>query len=214
MTRPRLLALAALCFLLAAWVGFRLTAPPPPAPLHATTWKPGARASLPRPEPAARRSPAAEGAGTGPAAPAPAAVPPPAEAEAPPPSDAPPAAPDAPADDPPPGQLLDRREGDHRDGAALMADLQARLDVARDDITACVGQWTALDPGLAGEVNLGFQLDATGLTDVWVVDQTDVPFGPKSCFGTAIAAVDWSGITPAPVEVTLNFSFDADHPGG
>jgi len=125
------------------------------------------------------------------------------------------AAPDEPpADDPPPGQLLDRREGDHRDGAALMADLQSRLDVARDDITACVGQWTALDPGLAGEVNLGFQLDASGLTDVWVVDQTDVPFGPKSCFGTAIAAVDWSGITPAPVEVTLNFSFDADHPGG
>jgi len=211
MTRPRLLALAALCFLLAAWVGFRLTAPPAPAPLHATTWKPGARASLPRPERAAAKPTAPAPMPVEPPAPVGSATPPAASGA----PETPNAAPDEPpADDPPPGQLLDRREGDHRDGAALMADLQSRLDVARDDITACVGQWTALDPGLAGEVNLGFQLDASGLTDVWVVDQTDVPFGPKSCFGTAIAAVDWSGITPAPVEVTLNFSFDADHPGG
>lgn len=198
MTGRRLLLLAAIVFAFAAWIGFRLTAPPVPEASggaekpHARTYAPGARAELPRPP--ARAVPQAP---TPPTAASPAA-----KAEDP--------SAEAPAS---PG-LVDRREGAHKDGTAVMSDLQARLDVARADIEACVGEWTELDPGLAGQVNLGFSLDESGLTHVWVVDHSDVPFGPRSCFGTAIAAVDWAGITPEPVEVTLRFDFDAENPGG
>lgn len=206
MNRSRVAALAVVVFLLAAWIGFRLTEPPPD-PVAARTWKLGAKAPLPTPP----RRPARPAPPAPPEAAAPAAVP--ADPNAPAPSPEPDDPGEAAADAPPTVPLLDRREGDHPDAKEMMAELQSRLDVARADIDRCVREWTTLDPGIAGEVNLGFQLDADGLTEVWVLDQTEVPFGPRTCFGSAIAAIDWAGISAEPVEVTLNFDVGGETPG-
>ncbi|GDX81182.1 hypothetical protein LBMAG42_29930 [Deltaproteobacteria bacterium] len=109
---------------------------------------------------------------------------------------------------------VDKREGSPADSAAIMAKLQEKIAKLRPDISECIGGWMELDPGLAGEVEIGFQLEHDGLTQAWVEDHSDVPFGPRSCFGAAIAAADWSGVGEEPLEVTLRFGFSADDPTG
>ncbi len=109
---------------------------------------------------------------------------------------------------------VDKREGTHADSAAIMAALQEKIAKLRPDISECIGGWMELDPGLAGEVEIGFQLEHDGLTEAWVVDHSDVPFGPRSCFGAAIAAADWSGVGDEPLEVTLRFGFSPEDPTG
>ena len=118
--------------------------------------------------------------------------------------------------DPAPANIgpVDRRENPSGDPAALQAAIRGRMDAVGDDIGACLGEWMALDPTLAGKVNVGFQLDATGLTDAWIVDHSDVPLGPLSCFGSAVYGVDWSGVTTEPLEVTFPFTFSPDAPAG
>ena len=68
----------------------------------------------------------------------------------------------------------------------------------------------ALDPDLEGQVNIGFQLNADGLQDAYVVDHSDVPLGPLSCFAAAVGEVDWAGVTADPLEVTFPFTFNSE----
>ncbi len=122
---------------------------------------------------------------------------------------------DAPLLDAPPASgPVDKRDGSPADGAAIMAKLQEKIAKLRPDISECIGAWMELDPGLAGEVEIGFQLEHDGLTAAWVEDHSDVPFGPRSCFGAAIAAADWSGVGEDPLEVTLRFGFSPEDPTG
>lgn len=107
---------------------------------------------------------------------------------------------------------VDRRENPPADAEQVRAAILSRMDAVRDDLSDCVGSWMALDPTLSGQVNVGFQIDATGLTDAWVADHTDVPMGPLSCFSSAVYGVDWTGVTLQPLEVTFPFVFSPDDP--
>lgn len=206
-----LIVAAMLCFGVGVWFatapgpgngsarGERSTdpAPAPPKPTKATAargFKPGSRTVVTGPSPATR-SPVVAGSAA-------------ADAGMPVPADEPPT--DAPAA---PGPV-DKREGSRADSAAIMAKLQEKIAKLRPDIAECIGGWMELDPGLAGEVEIGFQLEHDGLTQAWVEDHSDVPFGPRSCFGAAIAAADWSGVGEEPLEVTLRFGFSAEDPTG
>ena len=51
-----------------------------------------------------------------------------------------------------------------------------------------------------------------GLQQAAVVDHTDVPLGPLSCFSAAIDTVDWSGVTSEPVEITFPFQIAPEDP--
>ena len=79
-----------------------------------------------------------------------------------------------------------------------------------DEIEACLDDWREDDPELSGEVSMRFGVDANGLQEAWIEDHTDVPLGPLSCFGTAVAAIDWSGVTQEPVEISTRYAFDGD----
>ena len=65
---------------------------------------------------------------------------------------------------------------------------------------------------LHGDVAVSFQIDATGLTDAWILEHSDVPFGPLTCFSAAVYGVDWSGVSSTPAEVSLVFTLDAPAP--
>lgn len=109
---------------------------------------------------------------------------------------------------------IDGRENPPADGGATAEAIEGKMDEVTDEIAACLGEWMALDPSLEGKVNMGFQIGPEGLTDAWVDDHTDVPFGPLSCFGTAIYSADWTGVSAEPVEVTFPFVFTQGGDGG
>jgi hypothetical protein len=113
---------------------------------------------------------------------------------------------------PPPGPI-DRREDPGPDAEKVRAAIMSRMDAVRADIGTCLDDWSALDPGLEGQVNLAFQLGPEGLQDAWVNDHTDVPFGPLSCFSSAVYGQDWTGVTSTPLEVTMPFTFTAGEEG-
>ncbi|MDP2316630.1 MAG: hypothetical protein Q8P41_27295 [Pseudomonadota bacterium] len=158
-------------------------------PRAARTARPGARTKVPR---VVRNV-------------APTAVPTPTPGSATEPSAATPPAPTAAT-----GGPIDRRENPPADAEATRAAIVSRMAEVNDEISACLDGWAALDPGLAGSVSMAFQLDASGLEDAWVVDHSDVPFGPLSCFGSAIGGIDWTGVTSEPLEVTFPFQFDSN----
>jgi len=108
------------------------------------------------------------------------------------------------------GGLTDRRPDAPRDGAQVLAEIQAGMEELRDDITGCLNAWQVVTPDLEGSVGLAFQLSPGGLTDAWVTDHDEVPFGPLTCFSGAVYDVDWSGITDSPVEVTFSFDLEPD----
>ena len=108
----------------------------------------------------------------------------------------------------------DRREPAPENGWTAMAAIKGKMDEVTDDIAACLGEWMAIDPSLEGKVSMGFRLGPEGLQEAWVVDHTDVPFGPLSCFGTAVDSADWSGVTEKPIEVTFPFVFTQGNDAG
>jgi hypothetical protein len=93
------------------------------------------------------------------------------------------------------------------------ADMPAALrtvveEQVKDDIGACLDQWSVATPGLTGRVEMEFQLGPDGLHQVSILDHSEVPMGPLSCFSAAIWDADW----PAPAEggeltVTYPFAF-------
>jgi hypothetical protein len=107
---------------------------------------------------------------------------------------------------------IDRRENPPADSAETARAIKAKMDDVSDDIAECLDGWMTVDPSLQGKVNVAFRIDADGLQDAWIMDHTDVPFGPLTCFGTAIYDVDWAGVSKEPLEVTFPFTFDAGAP--
>lgn len=105
---------------------------------------------------------------------------------------------------------VDRREGAHGSGQEVVSDIQERMASVKDDISECLGAWMEQDPDLEGKVLLTFQIGPEGLQDAWVKDYEDVPFGPLSCFSSAVYAVDWTGVTDEPLEITWPIVFTQD----
>lgn len=177
---------------------------PPPSERHARTWKPGARTPVPR---GAKK----EGAPSTPSAAASPSDPGRTPNQAP-PSAATADASAAPSEGDAPTGPIDRREHPPADAAQVQQAVMSRLNDVEADISACLAEWRAVDPDLEGEVNMGFQIDADGLQQAAVVDHTDVPLGPLSCFSAAIDTVDWSGVTSEPVEITFPFQIAPEDP--
>lgn len=121
---------------------------------------------------------------------------------------APSPAPEVPAEAGP----IDRREHPPADAAQTRDAIWSRLDDVEADIETCLDAWRAEDPDLEGTVNMGFQIDASGLQQAFVVDHSDVPLGPLSCFSAAIGDVDWSELSSEPVEITFPFEISSPSP--
>lgn len=73
-----------------------------------------------------------------------------------------------------------------------------------EPVKECVLDWMELDPGLEGEVVVGFTLGPEGLMDVEIVDHSDVPAGPLSCFASAVWEAGWPAVDG---EVVVNYPF-------
>lgn len=106
--------------------------------------------------------------------------------------------------------LVDRRPAEERSAGDDMTRLHAHVDAVDASVSACIGEWMALDPTLSAKVMLGFSLGPDGLQEAWVDDHGEVPAGPLSCFAGAVYEEDWSGIVTSPAEVTMEFVFDGD----
>ena len=68
---------------------------------------------------------------------------------------------------------------------------QTMRDSAIEDIMDCLNAWWLLDPGIEGHVELEYVIDSTGLKEAAIVDHTEVPFGPLTCFATALYRTRW-----------------------
>ena len=192
MRRWGTVAAVLLVLALMLWAARRDIGAPRPEVSQATPSPPAERVRVRVPHPSAAR---AAPSGAAPvAAAAPVAVPPPSAAK--PASEAPAAA---------HGQMVDRREDAPPDAAAVREALVDQMDVVKAAVLPCVTQWTAVEAGVAGAVTLAFQLDADGLTDVWIQDHAAVPDTLLSCFSDAVYASDWAGISREPLQVTWPF---------
>jgi hypothetical protein len=110
------------------------------------------------------------------------------------------------------GPMTDKRPNPPPGSAAVMDAIKDRMGQTRVAIEACMRRWTASDPSLVEGVTLAFSLDAGGLDRVWIEGRGDVPSGHLQCLGEAVYQIDWSGLTPEPVQVTDKIRYDA--PGG
>src|SRR5207253_6055692 len=108
------------------------------------------------------------------------------------------------------GQLRDRREHPGADAPSELEMIHAGLDTIAEDIEECLGEWSKEAGDAEGEVMLSFQLDESGLTDSWVLDRAELPFGVKTCFANAVYGVDWSHVVQKPAEVSQRFSVTRD----
>jgi hypothetical protein len=70
---------------------------------------------------------------------------------------------------------------------------QTMRDEVTEDIMECLNAWWLLDPAIEGRVDLEVVLDASGLKEAAIVDHAEVPFGPLSCFATALYRTAWPG---------------------
>jgi len=226
MTRRAVAVLStlALALLLVWWLGRAAptaplgasdaTAPPRPVPAEAvrssTQVAARPRQILPRPPPprvAPRTEPAAVGVGRTPetgAGPAP-------EVAAPPPS---PARQPIRLVDQAGGQVLDRRGEPNADARGELERVQAGLETVREDVEACLGEWSREDAAAGASVMIGFRLDADGLTESWVDGASALPFGVQTCFASAVYGVDWSHVVGKPAEITQRFELDTGADGG
>lgn len=191
-----------------------VTAPPRPVAADAvrssTQIAARPRQILPRPPPprvAPRTAPPVVGAGRTPEA---GAAPTP-EVEAPPPS---PAREPIRLVDQAGGQVLDRRGEPNADARGELERVQAGLETVREDVEACLGEWSREDAAAGASVMIGFRLDADGLTESWVDGASALPFGVQTCFASAVYGVDWSHVVGKPAEITQRYELDTGADGG
>jgi len=85
--------------------------------------------------------------------------------------------------------------------------LHATLEEVVPDVRDCLQMWWMLDPALSGAVEVEFALTEQGLGEVEILDHSDVPVGPLSCFATALYGVDWPR-TQKEVTVVQPFRFE------
>ncbi len=102
----------------------------------------------------------------------------------------------------------DKRAEPRADAEAVRQALKEQMNEVKERLRPCVERWTADDPAIAGKVRLAFQLDADGLSDVWIDEHDDVAPDLLQCFSDAVYDADWSGISPEPLQVTWPFAFD------
>jgi hypothetical protein len=89
--------------------------------------------------------------------------------------------------------------------AVKKAELFARLDTISDDIEECLASWKELDPRIDATAMLAFQIGPAGLTDVWLAEHAELPAAAATCFSSAVYAIDWAGLTEAPIEITQRY---------
>ncbi len=103
------------------------------------------------------------------------------------------------------------RKAEVRDTADLDAPLrealQASTEAVLPDVKNCLQEWWMLDPNLEGSVQVEVVLNEDGLKEVQILDHTNVPMGPLSCFGTALYDADWPNVADE-VTVVLPFRFE------
>jgi hypothetical protein len=85
--------------------------------------------------------------------------------------------------------------------------MQARTKVLLNELHAradkCLAGWSAPDPALREGVMLAIEIDKAGLQQVAIKDMVEIPDGPLRCLSNAAYELDWSGITEAPVMITV-----------
>jgi hypothetical protein len=74
-------------------------------------------------------------------------------------------------------------------------------EAATEDIMECLNAWWLLDPAIEGRVDLEVVLDHTGLKEAAIVDHAQVPFGPLSCFATALYRTQWPASSEGEVVI-------------
>jgi hypothetical protein len=84
--------------------------------------------------------------------------------------------------------------------------LTMREDVT-EDIMECLNAWWLLDPAIEGRVDLEVVLDSTGLKEAAIVDHAQVPFGPLSCFATALYRTQWPASSDGEVVILVPVVF-------
>jgi hypothetical protein len=99
-------------------------------------------------------------------------------------------------------QIFDRRLEQGSDGELLRLRLRDRLRAVDDAVEDCLALHVAEDPSLAAGVVLAFNLDASGLRDVWLDDHEPVAAGPQACLSRAVYGVDWRGLTGEPIQLS------------
>lgn len=98
-------------------------------------------------------------------------------------------------------------EGGAADDEVLRAALSASLQAVVPDVRDCLHQWWMINPDLAGAVELEFVVDEQGLGEVEVLDHSQVPMGPLSCFATALYDAEWPRVEGS-VTVVQPFRFE------
>ena len=101
-----------------------------------------------------------------------------------------------------PGEAAEPLEGE-----ALRGAIQAAAREALPAVKDCLTAWWMLDPALAGEVVMELTLTPEGLGEGSILNHSDVPVGPLSCFGAALYEGDWPAVEGETV-VTYPFAFD------
>lgn len=86
------------------------------------------------------------------------------------------------------------------------------MDFASEGIERCVIELATVRPESVGEVEIGFQFDADGLSEAWVDEASDLPQSTRDCLAGAVYAVDWSALTDDPVQVTWRFDYSTQEP--
>lgn len=112
------------------------------------------------------------------------------------------------------GEVHDRRGEPNTDARGELERVQAGLDTVREDVEACLGEWSREDAAAGASVVIGFRLDADGLTESWVDGASALPFGVQTCFASAVYGVDWSHVVGRPAEITERFELDTGADGG
>jgi hypothetical protein len=105
---------------------------------------------------------------------------------------------------------IDRRENAGPNAKRELEAIRYGMDTLDEDIAACLDQWNGQAGRDAGTVMVGFKIDAKGLQTSWVDSDVEVPFGPRTCFASAVYGIDWSHIVESPVQITHRFSLSAD----
>jgi hypothetical protein len=99
-------------------------------------------------------------------------------------------------------QIFDRRLEQGSDDEALRLRLRDRLRAVDDGVEDCLALHAAEDLSLAAGVVLVFNLDASGLQEVWLEDHEPVSAGPLACLSRAVHGVDWRGLTAEPLQLS------------
>jgi hypothetical protein len=92
-----------------------------------------------------------------------------------------------------------------QDAPAILVDVMRGV---LPEVRECIEAWMEQDPTLSGRVVLEATVGPEGLGEVWVVEHSDVPLGPLSCFGAALYEASWPAFAE-PTTVTFPFTFHA-----